>query len=220
MIFFVDPHKECFAVVVEDTSGFWPVSLKTCRLKESITSFEEEMVSNELCFLSLSHCCEGEIFTFQITFHFGKSWGDNRFNFQSVFSWNGSSKWISSHVSGNSDSCWIDHFVFICWESWAVKFAVVHWWNMFITWFMAMIRFNNFVKEWCESIIWVVGSSINTNTWVSELWAWEDGLSESESEFISSVFACVPDGWSKTFMEKGCCSSWEKWHTFDIIRSI
>jgi len=45
-----------------------------------------------------------------------------------------------------------------------------------------------------------MGSSINTDTGASPLRSREDGLSEGETEFISSVFALVPDFWSKAFL--------------------
>jgi len=71
---------------------------------------------------------------------------------------------------------------------------------MFVRWFMSVIRFNDFVEEWGKSIVGVVGSSINTDTGASPLRSREDGLSEGETEFISSVFALIPNALGKAFL--------------------
>lgn len=71
---------------------------------------------------------------------------------------------------------------------------------MFVRWFMSVIGLDDFVEEWGKSIVGVVRSSINTDTGVSPLRSREDGLSEGETEFISSVFALVPDLLRKAFL--------------------
>ena len=37
LVFFVDPHKESFVLVVEDTTARWPVAVKTDSFEETIT---------------------------------------------------------------------------------------------------------------------------------------------------------------------------------------
>lgn len=71
---------------------------------------------------------------------------------------------------------------------------------MFVRWFMSVIGFDDFVEEWGKSIVGVVRTSINTDTGVSPFSTREDGLSEGETEFISSVLALIPDFLSKAFL--------------------
>jgi len=71
---------------------------------------------------------------------------------------------------------------------------------MFVRWFMSVIGFDDFVEEWGKGVVGVVRSSINTNTGVSPFRSGEDGLSEGETEFISSVFALIPNALSKAFL--------------------
>ena len=81
----------------------------------------------------------------------------------------------------------------MCWERWAVKSVVVHGRNVLVSWLMTVISLDDLVHEWSEGIVRVVRTSINTDARVSPLGTREDGLSESETEFISSVFALFPN---------------------------
>ena len=126
LILFVNPDEESLGVIVEDTSSLWPLSLESCRLKIFITSLEKEMISDELFLLGLSHSSERIIFTLKVTGHLTKSRGNKSFNLNSLFSGNSGTEWISSKVSGNSNSSGVDHLVLISWEWWAVQFVVIH----------------------------------------------------------------------------------------------
>ena len=82
---------------------------------------------------------------------------------------------------------------------------------------MSVVSLDDLVHEWGESIVRVVGSSVDTNTRVGPLGTGEDSLFERETIFVSSVFAGFPDIWGKAFLEERSSSSWEVWHTLDII---
>ena len=88
---------------------------------------------------------------------------------------------------------------------------------MLVRWLVTVILLNNFVHEWSKGIVRVVGTSINTDTRVGPLGSREDSLSESETEFISSVFALFPDLLGKAFVKKRLGTGWEVWHTSDIF---
>ena len=62
-----------------------------------------------------------------------------------------------------------------------------------------------------------MGTGINTDTGGSPLRSREDGLSEGETEFISSVFALFPDLLGKAFVKKRLGTGWEVWHTSDVF---
>jgi len=82
---------------------------------------------------------------------------------------------------------------------------------------MSVILFNDFIHEWGKSVVRVVRTGINTNTGVSPLGTGENGLSESESEFISSILALFPDILSKAFAEEGLCAGWEVGEVLDVL---
>ena len=66
-IFFIHPDKEGLVRVVEDSTAFGPVSVQTASIKEPISFFEEEVVSNKLLLCSLIHSFKGVEGTSQVT---------------------------------------------------------------------------------------------------------------------------------------------------------
>lgn len=67
---------------------------------------------------------------------------------------------------------------------------------------VSVIGLDDLIKEWSEYIVRVVRASINTNSGICPLASREDGLSEGETIFVSSVFALFPDLWSKALCEQ------------------
>jgi len=80
-----------------------------------------------------------------------------------------------------------------------------------------VIFFDDFIEEWSEGIVRIMGTSIHTDTGVSPLGSREDTLSESETKLVSSVFALFPDILSQALHEKGLAASWEVWEATDIF---
>jgi len=202
LILLIDPDKESLGVVVIDSSSLWPVSLETAGFKIFISTLEKEVIGNETVLLSFGHLGERVIFTLKITFEFTKSRGDEGFDLESLLSGNGSSEWVGSQVSSNSNSSGVDHLVLVSWERWAVKLVVIHGGGVLGSDSMSVILSDNLVHEWGESIVRVVGSSVDTNTRVGPFSSGEDSLFERETVFVSSVFACFPDIWGKALLEK------------------
>jgi len=126
LILFVDPDEESLGIVMEDTSSFWPVSLESCGFEIFVTTLEKEMISNKLLLLGFSHVTKRIVSTLKITSEFTKSGGNKLFDFVSLLSCNGSSEWVVSQVSSNSDSSGVDHLVLVNWEWWAVELSIVH----------------------------------------------------------------------------------------------
>lgn len=200
LILFVNPNKEGFGIVVEDTSSLWPVSLESSRLKIFVSTLEKEVIGDQLLSIGVGHVTEGVVFTFKVTLEFTEGGDDKLLDFLSLGSGNVGTEWIGSQVSGNSDSSRVDHLVLVSWEGWAVKGVIVHGGDMFVRWLVAVIGLDDFVEEWGKGVVGVVRSSINTDTGVSPFRSGEDGLSEGETEFISSVLALIPDFLSKAFL--------------------
>lgn len=126
LILFVNPNKEGFGIVVEDTSSLWPVSLESSRLKIFVSSLEKEVIGDQLLSVGVTHVTERVVFTFKVTLEFSEGRDNEFLDFESLGSGNVGTEWIGGQVSGDSDSSRVDHFVFVSWESWAVKGVIVH----------------------------------------------------------------------------------------------
>jgi len=126
LILLIDPDKESLGVVVIDSSSLWPVSLESSRLKIFVSSLEKEMISDQCFSVGVRHVTERVVFTFKVTLEFSESRDDEFLDFESLGSGNVGTEWIGGQVSGDSDSSGVDHFVFVSWESWAVKGVIVH----------------------------------------------------------------------------------------------
>ena len=55
LIFFINPDEESLLVVVENASSFRPISVQATCIKEPITFFEKEMVSDQLFSICFTH---------------------------------------------------------------------------------------------------------------------------------------------------------------------
>jgi len=73
LILLVDPDKESFVLVVENTTALGPVTLHTSDLQVGVTRHEEEVVVDELLADGLIHTGQGVVVTSQISFQLGKS---------------------------------------------------------------------------------------------------------------------------------------------------
>ena len=67
LIFFVDPDKECFGCVVEDTTALWPVTLHTSYLQVGISRHEEEVIIDQLLSDLLVHASQWVVVSGKIT---------------------------------------------------------------------------------------------------------------------------------------------------------
>jgi len=63
LIFFINPDKESFSIIMEDTSTIWPVSIEATGVKESVTFFEQEMIINQLLLVFFRHSFQRVVFT-------------------------------------------------------------------------------------------------------------------------------------------------------------
>jgi len=84
LIFFINPHKESLVVVVEDTTGLRPLSLKTTRFEVFITTLEQEVVSDKLLTLILSHLTKRVVLALKLTFKGAEGLSNLRLNFKTL----------------------------------------------------------------------------------------------------------------------------------------
>ena len=69
LIFFIDPDKECFGFVVEDTTAFWPVTLHTTCFQNRVSSREKEMIIYQLLSIFLVHASQRIVISREITYY-------------------------------------------------------------------------------------------------------------------------------------------------------
>ena len=67
LVLLVDPGQEGFLLVVEDPSSFRPVALHAGNLEVGVSRHEEEVVIHQLLAYFLSHPCEREVGSGQVT---------------------------------------------------------------------------------------------------------------------------------------------------------
>merc|ERR1719474_709476 len=63
LIFFIDPEKECFGIIVEDTTTLRPVTFHTSNGKVTISAHEEEVIINKLLANLFIHTSERIVFS-------------------------------------------------------------------------------------------------------------------------------------------------------------
>jgi hypothetical protein len=113
LILFVNPDKESLGIVVENTTAFRPVTLETAGFEVLVATLEEEMVSNELVTLSISHGFKRVVGSLEFTGKVAKSLDNLAFEFLTVIAGDGGTKGVFSRVTGNTDTGRVDHLVFI-----------------------------------------------------------------------------------------------------------
>jgi len=126
LILFVDPHKESFVVVVEDSACFGPIAFEAATLKIFVTTLEKEVIGNKLLFISFCHVAEGVVLACKFTCEVLEHTNNFGFDFQSLLTSACGTEWVISKVTSNTDSGGVDHLVFVSWEVWAFKLGVIH----------------------------------------------------------------------------------------------
>jgi len=192
LILLVHPHEEGLVVIVEDTTSLWPLTLETTALKVLVTSLEEEVVGDELLLLGISHRSKGVVLALKLSIEGGKSSGHLSLNLSPLLSSHGSSEWVVSEVTSDTDSGRVDHAVLISWEVWAVKLSVVHVADVLVRWAMSVISLDDLVEERGEGVVSLVATGVDTNTGGSPLASREDALLEGVAESVSLVLALLP----------------------------
>merc|ERR1712001_163594 len=102
LILFIDPDKECFGFVVEDSTAFWPVTLHTSYLQVRISRHEEEVIIDQLLSDLLVHASQWVVVTGKITRELGESSLHELFNSNTLFL--GDSRGESESLDGSSDT--------------------------------------------------------------------------------------------------------------------
>merc|ERR1719499_1535386 len=102
LILFIDPDKECFGFVVEDTTAFWPVTFHTSYLQVWISRHEEEVVIYKLLSDLLVHSSQSIVVSSKIACEFCESSLHEVFNSNTLFL--GDSRGQTESLDGSSDT--------------------------------------------------------------------------------------------------------------------
>ena len=220
LILLVHPNEEGLVVVVEDTTSLRPVALETSRLEVLVTTLEEEVVSDQLLLLGLSHGLKGVVLALKLAGELVESGHNETLDLTSLGSVDLGTKRVGGKVSGNSDSSRVDHLVLIRRESGAVELVGIHGGDVLVRGLVAVVGLDDLVEERGKGVVRVVGASIGADTGVGPLRAREDALLEGEAESVSSVLALLPDGGSEALGEERGGTSGEVREAGDVGRSL
>merc|ERR1712110_214024 len=102
LILLINPDKECFGFVVEDSTAFWPVTLHTSYLQVWITRHEEEVIINQLLSDSLIHSSQGIVVAREITSEFCESSNHEFFHVNTLLL--GDSRGQTESLDGSSNT--------------------------------------------------------------------------------------------------------------------
>jgi len=219
-ILLVNPDEEGLGIVVEDTSSLGPLTLETAGFKVLVTTLEEEVISDELLFLRLSHVAEREVFTLKITVELGKSGGNLALDLSAVSSGDLSTERVVSEVSSNTDSGGVDHGILISGEGRGVQSLGVHVKNVLGVGAVTVVHLDDLVEERGKLIVRVVATSVDTDTRVGPFSSREDSLLESVAVLVNSIFALFPNVLGEALGKDGSSSAREVWESLDVLGSV
>jgi len=67
LVLLVHPDEERLIVVVEDSTGFGPLALQAARLEILVTTLEQEVISNQLLAIIVTHVAKGVVLACKLT---------------------------------------------------------------------------------------------------------------------------------------------------------
>jgi len=202
LILFVNPDEESLGVVVENTTGFGPVTLKSAGLEVLVATLEKEMVLDKTVTLRVGHGSEGVVLALKLTSKVTESLNDLALKSKTVRAGDAGTKGVLTRVTGNADTGRVDHLVLISGEVGALKVSVVHIDNVLVGGLVTVVSLDDSVHEGGEIVVRFVGTSVHTNTGVSPLGTREDALLESVAVLVFAVLALFPDVAGKAAVEE------------------
>jgi len=219
LILLVDPDQESLVVVVENTSGLGPLTLKTAGLEVLVATLEEEMIVNEGLLLGSSHGGEGVVLALELTFEGGKSLNDLGLNLESLGPGDGGTEGVVGEVTGDTDTGGVDHCVLILGEVGAVKLGGVHGADVLGLGSVTVVGFDDLIHEGGEIVVRFVGAGVDTDAGVGPLGTGEDSLLEGVAVLVLAVLALLPDVAGEALGEEGGGTRGEEGVLGDCLRA-
>merc|ERR1719351_609490 len=196
LIFFIDPDKECFGFVVEDTTAFGPVTFHTGYLQVWISRHEEEVVINQLLSDSFIHTSQWVVVSSEVTSELSESSTHEFFNSNTLFLGDSGGKTESLDGSSNTNS---DRMYWDIIGNVSLNFFDIHVGNVFESSWETVVFTDEGVEDISEVDVGVFITSIHTAMLVVEFNSAGNSLGQSESrglgdnsgEFVPSFLGDV-----------------------------
>merc|ERR1719322_955621 len=147
LIFFIDPDKECFGFIVEDTTAFWPVTFHTGYLQVWISRHEEEVVINQLLSDSFIHTSQWVVVSSEVTSELSESSLHEVFNSNTLVLGDSGGETESLDGSSNTNS---DRVYWDIIGNVSLNFFDIHVGNMFESSWESVVFADEGVKDISE----------------------------------------------------------------------
>merc|ERR1711881_404078 len=178
LILFVDPDKECFGFVVEDSTAFWPVTLHTSYLQVWITRHEKEVIINQLLSDSLIHSSQGIVVAREITSEFCESSNHEFFHVNTLLLGDSRGQTESLDGSSNTNSDGVNWDII---GNVSLDFVDVHVGNMFESSGETVVFADEWVKDFSKVNVRIFITGVDTAMLVVEFNSDGNSLGQSES---------------------------------------
>lgn len=126
LILLVDPCQESLGIIMEDTSAFRPVTVKTASLKETVALLEQKVIVNKLLLLLSSHRAKRVVCSLEVTGKSGEGGGYESLNLVTLFTRDARAEREGSKIPANTNTGALDHSGVLLREWRAVELSVVH----------------------------------------------------------------------------------------------
>merc|ERR1712018_227764 len=178
LILFINPDKECFGFVVEDSTAFWPVTLHTSYLQVWITRHEEEVIINQLLSDSLIHSSHWIVVASKITRELCESSNHELFHVNTLLLGDsrGQTESLDGSSNTNSDRVYWDIIGNV-----SLDFVDVHVGNMFESSGETVVFADEWVKDISKVNVRIFITSVDTAMLVVEFNSDGNSLGQCES---------------------------------------
>ena len=153
LIFLIYPNEESLLVVVKDASSIRPFSIKSNSLQEPVSLLEQEVIVNQMFPFYFSQRSERIVLSSQLSSEAAQRLSYFVFNLLPLFFGKTWTKRIFSQVPPHSYPCALDQLCLFFTEWWGLQLSEVHVTVMFRIFLMAVIAFNDLVKECRECLV-------------------------------------------------------------------
>merc|ERR1712110_62262 len=178
LILFINPDKECFGFVVEDSTAFWPVTFHTSYLQVWITRHEEEVVINQLLSDFFIHSSQWIVVASKITSELCESSTHELFHVNTLLLGDSRGQTESLDGSSNTDSDGVNWDII---GNVSLDFVDVHVGNMFESCGETVVFADEWVKDFSKVNVRIFITSVDTAMLVVEFNSDGNSLGQSES---------------------------------------
>merc|ERR1712110_759879 len=178
LILLINPDKECFGFVVEDSTAFWPVTFHTSYLQVWITRHEEEVIINQLLSDFFIHSSQWIVVASKITSELCESSTHELFHVNTLLLGDSRGQTESLDGSSNTDSDGVNWDII---GNVSLDFVDVHVGNMFESSGETVVFADEWVKYISKVNVRIFITSVDTAMLVVEFNSDGNSFGQSES---------------------------------------